>query len=45
MKCDTPACRWSSNLEPPPNMKTTLAERRSGIAAVTNFAPPGSVTT
>jgi hypothetical protein len=26
-------------------MKTTLAESRSGIAAVTNFAPPGSMTT
>jgi hypothetical protein len=42
MKWETPAWCSSSSLEPPPNMKTRLAESRSGMAAVTSFAPPAS---
>src|SRR5215472_16052175 len=42
MECDAPAMRSSSSREPPANIKTTLAECRSGIASTTTRAPPGN---
>src|SRR5438067_1441656 len=41
MKCETPASLSSSSLDPPANMSTRLAERRSGIGEVTESVGHG----